>query len=128
MVLREVPEGLLDTTLCLREPAPGLVQSRLERPGIDLEQQVTPVDKGAFPVSLAEQIPGDLAADFGIDAAVQRADPFFDHGNVLRVTCATSTSTGAAAARTGSRWRQLVSQMGTVATNRAEHRRQNFAQ
>jgi len=59
-----------------------LVQSRLKRPRVDLEQQIALADKRAFPVRLADQIAHHLSADLGIYVAVESADPFLDNRDV----------------------------------------------
>src|SRR5262249_60889737 len=51
-----------------------LIEGRLVRPRIDLEQQVSGVHYGAFRVVLTHEVPGDAGADRRGDVADERAD------------------------------------------------------
>ena len=59
--LRPSRLGLGELRLGLRQLPLRLIDGRLERPGIDLKQQLALADEGAFGVVLREQIAGHLA-------------------------------------------------------------------
>jgi hypothetical protein len=52
-----------------------LIQSGLKRTGIDLEEHVVFVNERTFPITLFDQIPGDLRLDLCIHISIQRRHP-----------------------------------------------------
>jgi len=68
--------------LVMRELSIGLFDRRLKRPRIDLEQQLSLLDKRPFRVGLPDQISRYLRSDRGVHHAIQDADPFAVYGNV----------------------------------------------
>ena len=54
----------------------GVAERRLERPRIDLEQELSFLHGVAFPVPLCDEIPLHLGADGGVDGPIRGGDPF----------------------------------------------------
>ena len=60
----------------------GLVEGRLEGPGVDFEEEVALLDRLSFLVDLLQQIPAHLGANLGVHQTIGGADPFGIDGNV----------------------------------------------
>jgi len=61
----------------------GLVKPRLERPGVDLKQELALLDERTLLISLLQQVACDLCPDVGIGEAIERANPFSIDRNIL---------------------------------------------
>lgn len=83
LCLSELRVGLIQLPLRLRELAAHLIQRRLERPWIDLEQELAFPNEAAFGIRLADQIAGHLGFDIGVDEPVQRPDPLRVNRHIL---------------------------------------------
>ena len=59
-----------------------LFNHSLERPGIDLEENLPLGHLRAFTIKLAHQVAADLRLNLGIDIAIQRANPLACHGHI----------------------------------------------
>ncbi len=74
--LQKLRVGLDELTFGARQIAFGLIERRLERPRINLKEQLPFPDKGTLDVVLLHQVTRDLGFDVGVDHPVQGADPF----------------------------------------------------
>ena len=74
--LRQLPLGLRKLPACL-------IQCRLERTRVDLEEKLAFLHESALYVSLVDQIAGHLGLDVRIDQPIQRADPFLVNWYIL---------------------------------------------
>ena len=74
--LRELGARLLQLASRLRESAFCLIKVCLKGPGINLEEQLAFPHEGTFRVFLLYEVPRDLRFDFGVDEAINGADPF----------------------------------------------------
>ena len=83
--LSQLGARLFQLALGLRQLSFRLFQRRLERPGVDLKQQLAALDESALGVFLLDQVTGDLSLDVGIDKSVERADPLAVDRNVFLI-------------------------------------------
>ena len=74
--LFDLGPGLQNLGFRLLELGPRLVEGGLIGTGIDLEQQISLADEGAFLVVLAHEVTGHQRANLGVDVAGRGADPF----------------------------------------------------
>ncbi len=74
--LFDLGPGLQNLGFRLLELGPRLVEGGLIGTGIDLEQQISLADEGAFLVVLAHEVAGHQRANLGVDVAGRGADPF----------------------------------------------------
>jgi len=63
----------------------GLLQGGLERPRIDLEERLPPLDEIALFVVLLDEVALDLRTNRGIHHAIRRGDPLGVHRDVSLV-------------------------------------------
>ena len=61
----------------------GLVKPRLERPWVDLKQELALLDERTLLISLLQQVACDLCPDVGSGEAIERANPFSIDRNIL---------------------------------------------
>ena len=78
----DVHLGLAEVGLGLGQAALGLVERRLQRPRVDVEQIVALVHEVAFVVVVRQEVAGDLGPDLRVNVAVEGADPVPVDGHV----------------------------------------------
>ena len=87
LCLNQSGSGLRQLCLGLRQLSDCLIGRGLQRPRVDLKQQLSFADEGTFGVVLREQVSGHLRLDGSVDHAVQSADPFALDRQVLLCHC-----------------------------------------
>ena len=84
-VALDVEFGFVELGLGLGELAPGLIQCRLERARINVEQQISLFHLSPLPVILRHEIAGDLRANLGVHVTIEGADPLCIKRNIRRL-------------------------------------------
>src|SRR5262249_10460826 len=78
-----IDSALAQLRFRLRKFAPSTVEGRLKRPWINFEQHLSFADECAFFVVLADDVSGDLQANFGIYITIERRHPLALHSHIL---------------------------------------------
>ena len=87
LVSLDIEAGLAKLRPRLGELRLRLVERRLERTRVDLEEDVPFEDDASFPVRLPDDVPGNAGLDLRVHESVQRRHPFAIDRRVLLHDC-----------------------------------------